>query len=112
MRFALFGLFDSAALLTGIAKTATGKTCNECKTRPVASLEREEGRRVYFEALRFFKTMSNSFKLCSTNFPRGENFFCTSSPSCGPVQDTWSIGIGLCLNAFLQIHFLDSGRKK
>jgi len=47
MCFALFALFDSAVLVTGIAKTAIGKACHECKTRPVASLEREEGRRVY-----------------------------------------------------------------
>jgi len=30
--FALFAWFSRAALLAGIAKTATGKACNECKT--------------------------------------------------------------------------------
>jgi len=28
----LYALFDWAALLAGIVKTATGKACNECKT--------------------------------------------------------------------------------
>jgi len=32
MYFALFASFARAALLAGIAKTATGKACNECKT--------------------------------------------------------------------------------
>jgi len=32
MCFALFAWFARAALLAGIAKTATGKACNECKT--------------------------------------------------------------------------------
>jgi len=30
--FALFARFAQAALLAGITKTATGKTCHECKT--------------------------------------------------------------------------------
>jgi len=30
--FALFARFARAALLAGIAKAATGKACNECKT--------------------------------------------------------------------------------
>jgi len=30
--FALFAWFDRTALLAGIAKTATGKACNDCKT--------------------------------------------------------------------------------
>ena len=47
MRFALFALFARAALLAGVAKTATGKACNKCKTMPAASLEREEGRIVF-----------------------------------------------------------------
>jgi len=32
MCFALFAWFTRAALLVEIAKTATGKACNECKT--------------------------------------------------------------------------------
>jgi len=32
MCFAFFAWFTRAALLAGIAKTATGKACNECKT--------------------------------------------------------------------------------
>jgi len=32
MSFALFAWFAQAALLAGMAKTATGKACNECKT--------------------------------------------------------------------------------
>jgi len=32
MCFALFAWFARAELLAGIAKTATGKACNECKT--------------------------------------------------------------------------------
>jgi len=32
MRFALIAWLARAALLAGIAKTATGKACNECKT--------------------------------------------------------------------------------
>jgi len=32
MCFALFAWFAWAKLLAGIAKTATGKACNECKT--------------------------------------------------------------------------------
>jgi len=32
MGFALFAWFARAALLAGIAKTATGKACNQCKT--------------------------------------------------------------------------------
>jgi len=32
MCLGLFAWFARAALLTGIAKTATGKACNECKT--------------------------------------------------------------------------------
>jgi len=32
MRFALFAWFSQEALLAGIAKTAIGKECNECKT--------------------------------------------------------------------------------
>jgi len=32
MCFALFAWFAQATLLAGIAKTATGKACNECKT--------------------------------------------------------------------------------
>jgi len=31
MCYALFAWFAWAALLAGIAKTATGKVCNECK---------------------------------------------------------------------------------
>jgi len=32
MCFALLAWFAQAALLAGIAKTATGKACNECET--------------------------------------------------------------------------------
>ena len=32
MCFALFAWFPWAVLLAGIAKTTTGKACNECKT--------------------------------------------------------------------------------
>jgi len=32
MCFALFAWFTRAALVAGIAKIATGKACNECKT--------------------------------------------------------------------------------
>jgi len=32
MCFALFAWFGQAALLAGVAKTATGKACNEYKT--------------------------------------------------------------------------------
>jgi len=32
MCFAFFAWFSRAALLAGIAKTATDKACNECKT--------------------------------------------------------------------------------
>jgi len=32
MWFVLFASFARATLLAGIAKAATGKTCNECKT--------------------------------------------------------------------------------
>jgi len=47
--------------------------------------------------------MSNSFKLYPTHFSReGENFFCASPPSYGPVQSTSSIWTGLCLNARTQ----------
>jgi len=32
LRFVLIAWFAQAELLVGIAKTATGKACNECKT--------------------------------------------------------------------------------
>ena len=40
MCFALTAWFARAVLLGGIAKTAIGKACNECKIRPVARLGR------------------------------------------------------------------------
>jgi len=74
VRFAIFALFASAALLTGIAKTATGKACKEYKTRPVASLEREEGRRVFREGLRFFKLCPIALNYVQHIFPGAKIF--------------------------------------
>jgi len=100
MRFALFALFAKPALLAGVVKTATGKACNECKTRPVASLERKG----------FSERGSDFLNYVQHIFPGAKIF--SVPPWLWPVQNTWSVGIGLCLNAFLNSHFLDSGRKK
>jgi len=71
------------------------QACNECKTRPVASLGRQDGRRVFWEGPRFFK-------LCPTHFFRGGKIFSAPHPSYGLVQNTWSVATGLCLNAQTQ----------